>query len=263
MELPFILRQLGFDDKEIRVYLTLISNGVYSARQLVKDTGLSKNVVNDALKSLQNSQLISVFQKHKKQFFVAENPENLTELVERREQNMVGLRCRINELLPELRSLYAHGGGKPTVKYYEGIKGIEIILKDVLSTMSEISDDRLYRVFSSPRLRQFIFDNFPNFTKERIFKEIHVHILVMGEVCPERPLMEQRSIPVKESSLIYSFIYGSKVAFISLNDNEVVTGVIIEDRHIADAQRIIFDHIWNLSAEKRRIPVAATIEEHL
>ncbi|MBU0625074.1 hypothetical protein KKF05_01895 [Patescibacteria group bacterium] len=263
MEILFILRQLGFNDKEIRVYLTLISGGVCSARQLAKDTGLAKNAVNDALKSLQSSHLIGVFLKHKKQFFVAENPEKLAELVEQREQGMVELKRRVNELLPELKSIYAYGGDKPSVKYYEGMKGVEIILKDVLTTMSESSGNRLYRVFSSPRPRQFIFNNFPNFTKERIARDIRVHILVMGEDRPNRPLMEQKTISTKEGAPTYSFIYGAKIAFISLDDDDTATGVIIEDSRIAETQRIIFDHIWNLSAEKRRIPIEATIEEHL
>lgn len=262
MEIPFILRQLGFSDKEIRVYLTLISGGVCSVRQLAKDTGLTKSAINDALKSLQNSQLIGVFQKHKKQFYVAENPEKLAELVEQREQGMVELKRRVNEFLPELKSIYAYNGGKPSVKYYEGMKGIEIILKDVLTTMSELPSDRLYRVFSSPRPRQFIFSNFPNFTKERIARDIRVHVLVMGEDRPNRPLMEQKTISIKEGAPTYSFIYSSKIAFISLDD-DTATGVIIEDSRIAETQRIIFDHIWNLSVEKRRIPIEATIEEHL
>lgn len=263
MEMPYILRQLGFTDKQIRVYLAILSCGNSSARKLTKDTELSKYAVNDALKVLRDAGLVSVYQKHKKQLFTPENPEKLAELVVHREQGMADLKRRVNELMPELKTIYAHGGNKPSVKYYEGMKGVEIILKDVMTTMSEISGDKMYRVFSSPHLRQFIYNNFPNFTKDRIARQIRVNILVMGEERPSRPLMEQKTIPVKESAPTYFFIYGDKVAFISLDENESATGVMLEDARIAKTQKIIFDQIWNSSNEKRRIPVEATIAANL
>jgi sugar-specific transcriptional regulator TrmB len=263
MEIPYILRQLGFNDNEIRVYLALLSCGTCSARRLAKDVELTKHTLNEVLKALQDAGLIGTFQKHKKQLFVAESPEKLLELAERRERGMADIKRRVNELLPELKSIYAYGGAKPTVKYYEGMKGTEIILKDVLTTMSELSGDKVYRVFASPRLRQFIYNNFPNFTKERIAREIRVRVLVLGEERPDRPLMEQKTIPVRDGAPTYCFIYGPKVAFVSLDDSDSPTGVILEDARVAGTQRIVFDHIWNSSAEKRRIPVVATIAENL
>jgi len=263
MEIPYILREIGFSDKEIRVYLSLLACGTCSARRLAKDNELTKYAINEALKSLRESGLISAFQKHKKQYFMAEDPEKLMELVVRREQGMVEMKRRISELLPELRSIYAHGGNQPSVKYYEGMKGVEIILKDVLSTMSSFPGEKIYRVFSSPRLREFIYSNYPNFTKDRIARQIKVQILVMGKESPNRPLMEQKTIPVKEGAPTYSFIYNNKVAFISLDQNDNPTGVIIEDACIAETQRIVFDQLWRGSVRERRIPIEATIAEHL
>lgn len=263
MEIPYILRQIGLNDKEIRVYLALLSGGACSAKRLTKDTELTKYAVNEAVKRLRELSLISAYQKHKKQQFVAENPEKLMELAVKREQNMSEIKRRVNEMLPELKTIYAHGGNRTSVKYYEGMKGLEIILKDVLTTMSEYSGEKNYRVFSSSKFRQFIYDNFPNFTKDRINREIHVRILVMGEERPNRPLMEQKTIPVQEGAPNYSIIYANKVAFISLDENELVTGFIIEDSCIAQTQQIIFEQIWNQSAESKRIPVEATIAENL
>jgi len=263
MELPYLLRQLGFADKDIRVYLALLSDGNCSARKITKDTELSKYAVNEALKKLRAAGLVGVYQKHKKQKFVAEDPEKLVELVKKREHSMAELKTKVHELLPELKSIYQHGGSKPSVKYYEGMKGVEIILKDVLSTMTELSGDKMYRVFSSPHLREFIYSNFPNFTKDRIARQIRVQILVMGEEGPGRPLMEQKTIPVRGMAPTYSFIYGDKVAFISIDEQEKVTGVIIDDASICQTQKIVFDHIWNQSIQHRRISVEATIAENL
>ncbi|MFC1638704.1 TrmB family transcriptional regulator [Patescibacteria group bacterium] len=265
MEIPYLLRQLGFSDREIKVYLSLMSRGSLSVRKLAKETELNRGSVYEALKSLRDMGLVGVYQKHKKQFYLPEDPEKLMEVVERREQGILNLKRRVGEVLPELRSLHSSGREGPAVKYYEGLKGVNIILKDVLTTMSELpSGDRLYRVFSSPHLRQFIYSNFPTFTKDRIARDIRARVLVIGQGSEERPLVEQRRIPGRsESAPTYSFIYGSKVAFVSLDESESPIGVLVEDERIAETQRIVFDHVWGVSPSDSRVATEATIAENL
>jgi len=263
MEIPQIFRQLGFSDKEIRVYLALLSSGTSSVRKIAKDTDLNRGSVYEALKSLRETGLVAVYQKHKKPYFLAEDPEKLIEVVERREQGIITLKRQVNELLPELKSLHSHGDDRPSVKYYEGMKGLGIVLKDIIATMTEVGGDREYRAFSAPVLREYIGRNFPSFTKERIARQIRGRVLVVGRGSEERPLIEQRSIPTEESIPTYTYIYGPKVAFISLDEDESPVGVIVEDARVAETQRIIFENAWNSPNVERRVAMAATIEELL
>ncbi len=243
MEIPRILEQLGFGDKEIRVYFTLLSGGPSSVRKLAKDTGLNRGTVYDVLKILQKSGLAGMYQKHKKQFFLAEDPEKLAEVIERKERSVSSLKRDLAEALPELRSLYVHGGVKPTVKYYEGDKGIAIILNDVLRTMGE-GEGKLYRVYSSIALRDYLYREFPNFTKERINRRLAVRVIAVGAGGEEQPLAERRWLSEKNGSPTYSVIYGPKVAFFSLDKNNVPLGVLIEDASVAETERMVFDHVW-------------------
>jgi len=243
MEIPHILHQLGFNEKEIRVYLALLSGGPSSVRKLATDTGTNRGTVYDILKELQRQGLVGFFQKHKKQYFLAEDPEKLAEVVERREQSISELRRQLAEGLPELRSMYVHGGMKPVAKYYEGAKGVNIILRDVLTTMSEQSD-KLYRVYSSLSLREFLYKDFPQFTKERIARQLRVRVIAIGPGGEDQPLAERRWLSVKEGAPTYTIIFGNKVAFFSRGQNDLPHGVIIEDANLAVTERLIFDHLW-------------------
>jgi sugar-specific transcriptional regulator TrmB len=185
-----------------------------------------------------------MYQKHKKQFFIAEDPGKLTELIEQREQALSSMKRHVADVLPELRSLYVHGGMKPVVKYYEGAKGIRIILRDLLTTMSEERERRLYRVYSSAGLREYLYKEFPDFTKERIKRDIEVRAIAVGPGGEDQPLAERRWIEVDGSAFTYTLIYGQKVAFISLGDKEQIHGVLIEDARIAMTERMLFDHAW-------------------
>ena len=108
MEIPHILQQLGFNDKEIKVYLTLLSGHRPCVRSPPKDTGINRGSVYEVLKSLQKEGLAGMYQKHKKQFFLAEDPQKLVEVIEHKERSVSGLKRDLAEMLPELRSLYVH-----------------------------------------------------------------------------------------------------------------------------------------------------------
>lgn len=244
MEIPHILQQLGYNEKEIRVYLTLLTGGPSSVRKLAKETGINRGTVYEVLKTLQKAGLIGMYQKHKKQFFVAEDPEKLVDVIDRKEKAVAALKRDLAESLPELRSLYAHGGAKPTVKYYEGNKGITIILNDVLRTMA-VQEDRSYRVYSSIALREYLYKEFPHFTKERIARRLHVRVIAVGAGGEDQPLAERRWLSQKDGSPTYSIIYGPKVAFFSLGPNDTPLGVLIEDASVAETERMIFDHVWD------------------
>lgn len=243
MEIPHILHSLGFNEKEIKVYLTLISGGPSSVRKLAKDTGINRGTVYEVLKSLQKESLAGMYQKHKKQFFLAEDPEKLVEVIERKERSVTSLKRELAEALPELRSLYVHGGAKPTVKYYEGLKGFTIILNDVLRTMSD-QENKTYRAYSSVALRDYLYREFPHFTKERIARRLHVRVIAIGAGGDDQPLAERRWLSEKNGSPTYSIIYGPKVAFLSLGANESPLGILIEDANVAETERMIFDRVW-------------------
>lgn len=244
MEIPHILQQLGYSDKEIKVYLTLLTGGPSSVRKLAKETGINRGTVYEALKGLQAAGLVGMYQKHKKQFFLAEDPQCLSDVIERKERSVSSLKRELAEALPELRSLYVQGGAKPTVKYYEGDKGLTIILNDVLRTMSAETDKR-YRVYSSSALRDYLYREFPHFTRERITRHLHVRVIAIGAGGDDQPLAERRWLSKKESSPTYSIIYGGKVAFLSLGANDNPLGILIEDPAVAATERLLFDHVWD------------------
>lgn len=243
MEVPHLLRELGFTDKEIRVYLMLLSGGPTSVRKLAKDTDLNRGTVYDILKSLQERGVAGFYQKHNKQFFAAEDPQKLIEVIEQKERSVVATKRQITQVLPELRSLYTHGGTKPVVKYYEGAKGVSIVLRDVLTTMNHLSP-KLYRAFSSIGLRDYLYQEFPNFTKERITKEISVRVIALGEGGGSQPYSERRWLPRTEGAPTYTLIYGPKVAHVTIDESESPLAILIEDAAVADTERLIFDHVW-------------------
>ena len=132
---------------------------------------------------------------------------------------------------------------RPSVRYYEGDVGVRDVLEDVLDTCTHASD-KMYRVYSSSGIRDLILHAWPAFTKTRIRKHIRVKAISIGEGGRTAGLDERRWLSRDQQSPTYIFIYPGKTAYVSVDANQQLFSVIIEDHAIVKTQTIIFDSLW-------------------
>ena len=244
MEFIPLLKQLGFSEKEIAVYLTLLANGPSSVRTLAQASRINRGTTYDILKSLKEHGLVSFYHKNTKQFFVAEDPSTLNKNLEDRIDSLEEMRGHLTNVIPELKSLFNAASDKPVVKYYEGFLGVKTVLSDVLETTG-VSKEKRYCVFSSDAIRDYLYKAFPNFTKERIRKKIHVKAIGVGHEGTKALLAEKKSLDAKKSSPTYILIYPGKVAMISVNLTKQPLALIIEDEALFMTQQQLFNFIWD------------------
>lgn len=242
------LRQFGLDEKQISVYLSLISLGASSVRVISVKSGVNRGTTYDILKSLFKQGLVSYYQQHgknsKKQYFVAEPPKKIVSAIEKKISDLGSLKKSIHSSLPELESLYEKSGAKPVVKYYEGSSGIRIVLQDVIGTM-ERQQDKLYYVYSSSAIRDYLYKAYPKFNKDRVKAKIHNKVIAFGKGGELVGLDERKWMSKKNSAPTYILIYGNKVAMISIAANREPVGVIVEDQALYETQKMIFEFDWS------------------
>ena len=106
-----VLRNLGFSEKEAKIYLALLEMGTGTAMTISKKADIKRPTTYLILEELKKKGLVSEIpeQKH---VFAAENPEVLQKNLK---QNLANL----GELLPIFKAKF-NRGEKPKIKYYEG-----------------------------------------------------------------------------------------------------------------------------------------------
>jgi HTH-type transcriptional regulator, sugar sensing transcriptional regulator len=238
-----LLQRLGLSKKEVAIYHTLLSLGPSSVRHIAEKTGVNRGTTHEALKTLQEKGLVSYYHKEKRQYFVAEDPVALTTLLKRKKASLEEIEENLQNVIPQLRSLYSEVEERPVVKYYENPEGIRTILQDVLDTTERL-EEKEYAVYSSSKIKQHLHNAFQNYSEERIKRNIAVRAISIGPGGEEVGLDERRWLTREEGAPTYTLIYGGKAAIISVNKNETPHGVIIEDHHIYQTQLLIFNSIW-------------------
>lgn len=245
MTIKAFLKKFGFTDKEIEVYLKILESGPSSVRKLASQVKINRGTTYDILKSLIKRKLVSYFYKDKVKHFIATDPANLEKILAKKRENLEELDRELKKIIPQLKSIYNDAGEKPKVKFYEGQKGIDIVLNDVLNSMSGLKEQREYFVYSSADIRKYLYKNFSHFNKERKKRKIKVKVLAIGAGGKLSGLDERKWI-TKDShgAPTYTLIYNNKVAIISISSTKEPISIIIEDKGIFKTQVFLFKKLW-------------------
>jgi len=239
------LKELGLNKKETIIYFSLYKLGPASIRQIAAKAKINRGTTYEVLKNLVKKGLATYFPKGKRRYFTAQSPETLLRLAEEKKER---INQAVNQLrtqiLPELTAIKPQGD-VPQVHYYEGDEGIEKILQDVLRTV-EKTPAKEYFVYSSKPVRKYIYRFFPNFTKQRIKRGIKVKVIAIGKGGEETKLSQRKWLNSKDgfSSLSYIIIYPPKFSLISIAQEEMPYGVVINESAVAQTQKLIFQSLW-------------------
>lgn len=239
------LKSLGFTDKEITIYLTLLSLGPSAIRKIGDKASINRGTTHEALRALKQAGLVAYYHKEKHQYFVAEDPIVLQNLLRNKRSELEEVTDNLKETIPQLRSLYSGAEERPVVKYYEGPSGIRTILEDVLGSCERLPKKE-YITYSSSTIRPRLYeaDVFPTYTEERIKKNIYVRTISIGEGGKESGLDERRWLTRDSGAPTYTLIYAGKIAIVSVDKKGGLHGTIIEDSHVFETQVLIFNALW-------------------
>lgn len=241
-----IYNLLGLTSREIEIYKALLSLGASSIRTIADKSGINRGSAYESLKEMQQKGIVTYQPKGKRRLFAPVDPDILLQLAEERRQ---GLDRAMEELkqsiIPELQHLKPDFNAA-NVSFYEGDDGIELVLKDILTTVAN-SDADSYSVFSSKPIRKHLYRPFPNFTNQRIQRGINVQVIAIGDGGEDAMLSERKWIKTEgKVDAAYIAIYPPKCAIISLASENYPTAVVIDSAEVAGAQKIIFDTLWKL-----------------
>ena len=239
LKIKQLLKNSGFLDKEIAIYLTILEIGKGTVAEISRKAGINRSTGYVILDSLAGKNLVSISGKEPKQEYVALSPSNLVEYLNNQADNQKKLAQSAKEVLPELISLH-NVGDRPRVHFYEGYAGLEHVNEDSLTSKGDIYSTTTYE-----EMHETLPKYFSTYYKRRAKKKIFIHTFVA-----ETPLARKRKsndiAEYRDTSLIPQDkfpvptdieIYNDKVMIASWKEK---LGIIIESHEIATTLRSVF-----------------------
>ena len=248
MALAQELLTLGLSNKEADVYLSALQLGYASVFDISKKASINRTTTYTHIKNLISRGLISVVERYGKLCYVAEKPVKLRMIHEQQEQDIIRRREVLEDIMPELESLYNLAKEKPTVKFYEHTPGnLKLIRKEVASLrakeMYNIFNYECYHSYINKKHVQSILENVENFKV--------IYISSTGIIDPiSRRLQENEKFKLRSLSsenfgdLCEILIAGDRVYISRESDS-----LIIRDKLFSQTLILLFSALWG-SASK-------------
>lgn len=225
-----ILEKFGLSTNESKVYLACLELGLSRVTEISNKAGIIRETTYGILNSLIRQGIISQIIKAKIRYFEATEPKNLKQILKEKE-------ALIENIVPYLNELKKSNLKKPQIQFYQGKEGLKIIMEDILSAKTEV-----LAIVSNKNLTELFQFYFPNFIKRREEAKIKIKLISDQEPISTKYL-NFKNLPKKFVFNTGNWIYENKVIMLSLNQKEPI-GLLIEDEHIYNFQRDLFNLLW-------------------
>lgn len=240
-----VLRDLGFSEREIKVYLALLELGSTTVGPIAAKTRLQHSKVYQTLEKLIDRGLVTFVLKSKTKYFQAEEPKQILSIIKEKERNL-------QEILPKLEQKIQKAQNPQTAKVYEGYKAIKSMFDSILD---ELDSKSYYYVFA------FKDEYLESPLASRFLRNVHQRL---SEKKVDDRLIAQESIE-KEFKKTYSDIKNIKFKFTKFNfpfglmiiNNKIInwiwgerpTSIEIVSEQIANQYKKFFLDMWKIARD--------------
>lgn len=234
------LKELGFTEYEVKLYLTLLENPEISAYELAEKTGLYRQVTYDTLKRLKEKSFVNYSTKGRTKLFKATDPNLLLELLNEKIENY-------KSILPKLNKIKTNEKNKLIVETYNGENILRIALKDIINNLKNSKekivlctavDESIPTEKNKLVVKQYERDLIHFKIKEKvIIKEGTKGLFTKSSTYKKIPKRFFNENPIQ--------IYGNNVQIITFgNPNSLI---IIRNKNVANSYKKQFELMWSIA----------------
>ncbi|OGY99747.1 MAG: hypothetical protein A2945_01990 [Candidatus Liptonbacteria bacterium RIFCSPLOWO2_01_FULL_52_25] len=234
-----ILEFFGIATGAATIYIAALNLGGGSVSDIVRKTRMPRSSVKRHVEELLKKGLLRFFIQKKHRVIVATPPERIRQIFEERVADF-------SSAIPKLKQLAREKTPHLGIRFYEDLTGVRAVYDSILAEQKPID------AITSPEDTLAVLGDFTErFVKRRIEKKIPMRLLTPNtpharqfREADSRSFRTTQFLPPNFPFHTATYIYGDKVAIIALR-NASPNGVIIHDPLIAQAQRAMFELLWN------------------
>ena len=242
MNLKSKLSDIGLSEKEARVYLTLLEFGSGGASEISREAKVNRATTYTVLDSLAELGLVSSYESDGTTQFIANSPDALESVLENKREEIEKKERKLEDALPELKSLHNSEGSKPVIRYFEERAGLLQSYKEFLSQLDSDSNETIKYLYSRDKI-----ENALTKSQRNDFQQIRLNKKIKSEVIytySKRDLSNKDKgdrIKVNSEKFPISMdleIYGDEIFLSTLEED--LSAILIKNKDIADSMKTLF-----------------------
>lgn len=242
-----VLKSLGLNENEIKVYLTCLSLGQALVSTIARKCGLKRTSAYPIIEKLAKKGFLACFTKSHANYYSAIDPEILLDKCKNNLHQAKEDLDKMEKLLPVLNNLRGDLRSKTKLHFYEGLEGLKAMYEDVIND-NQVLYGIIAGYLACPKVRKYLDEYYIPKRAEQSDRKSKIIVLNTNEAKKyisnyrhERMFLD----PTELNLEVTYHIYGNKVGFYSIKDENNLQGVLIESEAIAKTMLSIFLTLWN------------------
>lgn len=244
-----ILQSLGLSENEVVLYTKMLSIREGSVQQLMELSLFPRTLLYHILNQLIGKGLVVSKKDKSKTVFFAKDPENLGELLNKKEKEFEDNVDKVRELIPKLKNEFYLFGKIPNIRILHGVEGHQKVLDELFNESPKEIFSYENLITSKPGLEIRL-----AFERKRVAKKIKKNVLFFenkysldslkdityNDFTHFRGLTEEIVEPFYTDIMLYD----NKILYITYPDNRDVVSILIGDKNLFAMQKNIFEQLW-------------------
>jgi len=232
------LEASGLSEKEAALYVATLSLGIASIADIARRAGIKRPTAYLVIETLIQKKLLAQIPHGKKIHYKAESPETLlADLTTKRENTA--------RAMPDLLTLFRQSSVVPKIRFYEGKQGLFHMYEEIFRS------NEIWGIFSPEKYARVITED----EQRHFMRLLDRQGGIIHDLCEDTPatrrflgtpyrkgLSEDRLLPKGMKVATDILVYSHTVAIVSL---ETLVGVVIEDKAIAQTQKMFIEELWH------------------
>ncbi len=158
------LKNIGISQKEVNVYIYLLSVESALPMEIAKETNLKRSTVYVILELLKEKGLVREVERGKRSAYISEDPERIRFLLEQLRLQTENSIKGLNIIIPQLKATLRKEGEPPLIRFFEGEKAVQVSMEELADNpkfRKELNYDvfpleLIYKLFQRKNLRKYI-----------------------------------------------------------------------------------------------------------
>jgi len=239
------LLSTGLDEQRANIYLTTLSKGQATAKELAEALKMGRTAVYDNLRVLEEKGYITTIHEGKRKLFVPLHPKELY-------KKFTNQKKQLEDLLPDFLAIYAEKTQQPFTQLFTGKYAAREVYEDILNICK-----KEYVYFSAPELTWKVIDHtyIKKWVDRRVKKGIQVKSLrVKPKTTPlqNAPYLTEEQKYLRQIKFLPAYLDLKSAIYIYENNIGVISTIhegsafIIYSPDMAYSMRKIFDFLWSI-----------------
>ncbi|MGM5488336.1 MAG: TrmB family transcriptional regulator [Nanobdellota archaeon] len=247
--LPDILKQIGLNQSEIKVYLALLDLGEAKSGEILKAAGLNSGRIYEVFDSLHKKGFISSIVKSGTRYFSPADPSNIQDYIAQKEKEIQKQKQDFDEVLPDILNKIESQRGEIRVQVFQGLDGIKSAYHKELEYARKAGFVNILGVTSRASYANKVYDFFV-YNQQPRRRDLNISIRKVLDISsrPGRQSEHESNAEIRyfsfASPVSYTITAGLVIIGIHSDEKNSIT-IVIESETVSKSFIQQFEVVWN------------------